>query len=135
MNKIIYTPYHYLFYLIYKFVKFTTKSEQQHLVLDATLNALLFSFTGYSITFYIIVGLASLFPADKMLFGMVFITPLILLYIMNRYLFLKKEKYRKIEAHYDQNNKLKKGQFIVIAITYMLFSICTPILAGIHYSS
>jgi hypothetical protein len=75
------------------------------------------------------------FPINKILFLLLFSIFPIILYFINKSLFLYNSNYKKIEEYYDKTNRLKKIHFILITITYMTFSIILMILAGITYAA
>lgn len=128
-------PYYYLFYLIYKFVKLTTKKELQDQVPKAALASLFFGLINYYAAVIIIINPFQYIHYSVQLLIIIFILPLIILYFLNRYFFLKNGKYEEIEQYYDRTNKLKKIHFILITALYMALSIGAMVGAGIFYSS
>lgn len=128
-------PYYYLFYIIYKCVKLTTKENLQHLVPESSTNVLLFGITNYFGVTLTLTKVIQFFPINKILFLLLFSTFPIILYFINKSLFLYNSNYKKIEEYYDKTNRLKKIHFILITIAYMAFSIILMILAGIKYAA
>lgn len=128
-------PYCYLFYIIYKCVKLTTKSDLQDLVPESTNNAFVFGATNYYLTFIIVINPFQYVNYNFNLFAVVFIIPIAILYFLNKKLLISNEKYKQIEVHFDKTNKLKKIHFILITGLYMFGSIAAMIWAGINYSN
>ena len=128
-------PFYYLFYIIYKFVKLTTKEELQDQVPSSALASLFFGFTDYLLASIILINPFKYIPYNLPVFGTIFIGVNALFYFANRKLIVKDKKYIEIENYYDKNNKLKKSHFILITTLYMLGSIVTMILAGITYAA
>ena len=128
-------PYYYLFYIIYKFVKLTTKEELQDQAPSSALASLFFGFTNYLLASIILINPFKYIPYNIFAFGIIFIGVNALFYFANRKLIVKDKKYIEIENYYDKNNKLKKSHFILITTLYMLGSIVTMILAGVTYAA
>jgi purine-cytosine permease-like protein len=127
--------YNYLFYILYKCVKLTTKQDLQPLVAQSTTNVLLFGITNYYLAILIFVNPFQYISYNILLLIIIFVTPLISLYFFNKRFFLRNEKYKEIESLYDNQNKLKKVQFILITALYMSGSIGMMIWAGINYAN
>ncbi len=128
-------PYYYLFYIIFKFVKLTTKEELQDQVPSSALASLFFGFTNYLLAIIILINPYKYIPYSLPVFGTIFIGVNVLFYFANRKLLVKDKKYIEIERYYDKKNKLKKIHFILITAFYMLGSIGTMIFAGINYAT
>ena len=131
----ILNPYYWLFYILYKFIKLTTKQELQHIVPESSTNVLLIGLTNYLATFFIFTRIFQYFPKNIYSSIIVFSIIPVSLYFINKHLFIKNEKYKEIENYYDKNNKLKKGHFILIAILYLGLSTGMMIWAGINYTN
>lgn len=127
--------YYYLFYIIYKFVKLTTKQELQDQVPSSAHAGYFIGLNSNLLTIFIFTRILRLLPKDYISFAVVYVIISVSLYYFNKYLFLKNEKYKEIESYYDKSNKFKKTHFILIAVFYMIFSIGTMILAGIYYKA
>lgn len=127
--------YNFLFYILYKFVKLTTKVELQDQVPSSAHAGLFVCLTNNYATFLIFTGLIQYFPKNIYLSIIIFSIVPIFVHFFNKKLFIANENYKKIEEYYDKNNKLKKVHFILIAVLYIILSIGTMILAGINYAN
>ena len=130
-----YTPFHYSFYLVYKFIELTTSKNKQHLVAESTLNLLLICLTN-NIAAIILFSRVVIFFPENIYFSITLFSIIpISLYFLCRKLFLKGRKYDNIVKFYNERNVLKKYHFVIITVLYMVLSLATMIWAGINYSS
>ena len=127
-------PYHYLFYIIYKFVKLTTKQELQNQVASSAHHTLFFGFTNFFLALVILTNPFRFITYRLSIFAFLLIGINILFFYSSRNSFIKNEKYKDIEKKYDQTNKLKKKHFIPISVLYMIGSIAALIYSGINYT-
>jgi purine-cytosine permease-like protein len=125
----IYNPYYWSFYIVYKFIKLTTKKELQDIVPESSTNVFFMGLFNYIFFVYSFSNILSYFPNDYYLFFIVSCIIPICLFFLNRYLFLKDENYKKIEEYFDKKNNLKKNHFILIFIVYILGSIAAMLFA------
>ena len=129
-----YTPYHYLFYIIYKFIKLTTKKEDQHLVAESTLNLMIICLTNNIAAMYIYSGIIKYLPDNIYLSVLIFSVAPISLYVISRLLFIRDNSFIDVANYYDKTNDLTKRHFILIGVLYAVVSLGTMILAGIYYT-
>lgn len=126
-------PYTYLFYIIYKFIKFTTKEElQDHIPKSATALYLICLTNNYAV---IIIGtkIINYFPSNLILTILAFAIVPAILYFVNKSLFIDNQNYLEVESKYDKKNSLTKTHFIVITILYIIASIGFMIWSGVNY--
>jgi hypothetical protein len=128
-------PYTYLFYLIYKFIKLTTKEELQEHVPKSASSLYLICLTNNYAAIVIATGAVNYFPLNLIFGILVFSIVPIIVYYINKSLFIDNENYLNIEATYDKKNSLKKGHFIIITVSYILGSIGFLIWSGIMYQN
>jgi hypothetical protein len=127
-------PYNYLFYLIYKFIKLTTKEELQPHVPESASSLYLICLTNNYAALVISTNTAKYFPSNLIFGILVFAIVPIIIYFLNKSLFIDNENYLDIEVNYDKKNSLRKVHFIIITVTYILVSIGFLIWSGINYS-
>lgn len=126
-------PYNYLFYIIYKFIKLTTKEELQDQVPMSAVSLYLVCLTNNYAALVIGTKVIKYFPSNIVLSIMVFAIVPIILYYVNKSLFIANENYLDIEAKYDARSSLKKIHFIIITVVYIVISIGFLILSGVNY--
>jgi hypothetical protein len=126
--------YKYIFYILYKFIKLTTKKEFQNEVPNATCTLYLICLTQNYATVLIFTKAIQFFPANVLATITLFSIVPITIYFINQNLFIKDDKYVVIENYYDEKNRLGKKSFIGISVAYCLLSIGLMILAGINYT-
>lgn len=129
------TPFHFLYYFLYKFIKLTTPNNKQSLVADSALNLLLICITNNGAAIIMETRLVKFFPENIYLsVGLFAIFP-IGLYFLSRKLFIQQGRYDDIARYYDQKNDLKKYHFIIFSVFYIVFSLTTMIWSGINYEN
>lgn len=127
-------PYTYLFYILYKFIKLTTKDELQEQVPKSATSLYLVCLTNNYAALIIGTKMIKYFPSNLVLTILVFAIVPIIIYFINKSLFFDNENYLKIEAKYDRKNSLKKVHFVTIATLYIVASIGLMVWAGINYN-
>lgn len=127
-------PYYYLFYIIYKFIKLTTKEELQDHVPPSAHALFFICLTNNYIAIIISTHAIKFLSSNLILFGIVFSIVPITLYFVNKHLFISDEKYLAIERKYDELNRLTKTHFILLTVLYIVVSIGFMIWAGINYN-
>jgi hypothetical protein len=126
-------PYYFLYYILYKCVKLTTRQDLQHLAAESATNILVFGIINYTGSFLIFTKLIKYFPDNLLLTIVIVLTYTLLVYLLNKRFFLHTTQYRMIESFYDEKTKLKKAHFIIFTFIYMALSISLMVLAGINY--
>ena len=127
-------PYTYLFYILYKFIKLTTKDELQEQVPKSATSLYLVCLTNNYAALIIGTKVIKYFPSNLVLTILVFAIVPIIIYFINKSLFIDNENYLKVEAKYDRKNSLKKAHFVTIATLYIVASIGLMVWAGINYN-
>jgi hypothetical protein len=128
-------PYTYLFYIIYKFIKLTTKEELQEHVPKSATSLYLICLTNNYAAIVIATKAVKYFPLNLIFEILVFAIVPIILYFLNKSFFIDNENYLDIEATYDKKNSLKKGHFIIITVSYIVTSIGFLIWSGVTYKT
>jgi hypothetical protein len=131
----IFNPYYWLFYIVYKSTKLTTKKELQHIVPSSSVNVFMIGLINYYISFVIYSKILNFFPENIYQFLIILSILPLGLFFLNKFLFFKDEKYKKIEIFFDKNNNLTKVHFIVILFFYLFGSVGALVWAGINYKS
>ena len=127
-------PYQILYYILYKFIKTTTKDSQQDQVKNST-DALFFICLTQNFTMLLILtNLIRLFPSNKFLFGLIFSIVPITMYFFNKWYFTEDDKYLQIENKFDQKLNISKVTFILLSMFYILLTIGGMITAGINFN-
>jgi hypothetical protein len=127
-------PYTYLFYIIYKFIKLTTKEELQEHVSKSASSLYLICLTNNYAAIVITTKSVKYFPSNLIFGILVFAIVPIILYFLNNSLFIDNENYLDIEDTYDKKNSMKKGHFIIITVSYIVLSIGFLIWSGVNYN-
>jgi EamA domain-containing membrane protein RarD len=127
-------PYNYLFYIIYKFVKFTTDEKLQKQVPSSALAGLFIGLTNNYAALIIQIDAIHIFTKNIFLSIIIFSVVPIVIYRFNKRLFIANENFKKIENHYDVSNKLKKIHFILITALYLFGSLILMIWVGIYHT-
>lgn len=127
-------PYNYLFYIIYKFVKLTTKEELQQDVPKSASSLYLICLTNNYAAIVISTKAVKYFPSNLFFGILVFAIAPIIIYFLNKSLFIENENYLDIEVNYDKKNSLKKPHFIIITVIYIIVSIGFLICSGVNYN-
>lgn len=127
--------YHYLYYLIYKFLDFNASEETRVHVPSISRVLFLIGIANYYLALILTIKLFQYISYNLFLFIVIFILPIVTLYFLNENYFLSEIKYNKISNCFDKKNKLKKMHFTIISILYLFGSIVMLILAGINYTN
>lgn len=125
-------PFYYLFYIIYKFVKLTTKKELQDQVPSAALAGIFIGLTNNYVALILYTKITHHFESDIFSSVVIFSLFPILIYFLCRRLLIRDEKYISIEVHFDEKNKLSKIHFIFISTLYLVGSIGLMIWSGVN---
>lgn len=128
-------PYTYLFYIIYKFIKLTTKEKLQEHVTKSASSLYLICLTNNYAAVVISTKGVKYFPSNLFFGILVFATVPTIIHFVNKSLFIDNENYLDIEAKYDKKNTLKKAHFIIITFIYIVASIGILIWSGVNYNS
>lgn len=128
-------PFYYLFYIIYKFVKLTTKKELQYKVPSAALAGVFIGVTSNYVALVLYSKITHHFESNIFTSIVVFSLFPIFIYFLCRRLLISDEIYLSIETHFDKKNKLSKIHFIFISILYLVGSIGLMIWSGVSYTN
>jgi hypothetical protein len=123
-----------MFYIIYKFIKLTTKEELQEHVPESASSLYLICLTNNYAAIIIATKAVKYFPSNLIFGILVFAIVPIFLYFLNKSLFIVNENYLDIEVTYDNKNSLKKAHFIIITVSYIVISIGLLIWSGVNYN-
>jgi len=125
--------YTYLFYIIYKFIKLTTKAELKDDVPMSAFSLYFVCLTNNYASLLITTKIIKYFPLNLVLTILAFSIVPIIIYLVNESLFIANENYLNLEKMYDKKNTLKKIHFIIITVIYITASICFLIWSGVNY--
>jgi hypothetical protein len=73
------------------------------------------------------------FPSNLVFGILVFAVVPIIIYLLNKSLFIDNDNYLDIEVNYDKRNSLKRVHFIIITVVYIVLSIGFLIWTGVNY--
>ncbi|MEY4011725.1 MAG: hypothetical protein RIT22_849 [Bacteroidota bacterium] len=127
-------PYTFLFYILYKFIKLTTKEEHQEQVPRSASSLYLICLTNNFAAIIIFTKAVKYFSLNLIFQILEFAIVPIIIYFLNKLLFIDNESYLDIEARYDNKNLLKKEHFIIIAVFYIVISVGFLIWSGVNYN-
>lgn len=127
-----FNPYYIAFWVLYKFIKLTTPDKIKDVIPESTHNLYLFCLTNNILTLFLIVNPTRNIKISYFLLLLLFGILMFLVSQFNKYLFLKSDKYLRIESDFDAKYKLSKGTLILLAILYMTSSIAFMVICGIY---
>lgn len=131
--KIFLTTYSFVFYICFKYIKLTSpKNIKETDIPRMGFNYLLFCQTNNIITMFLVLNPYRNLRMNyySVLLGLVII--IVLLALINKYLFLKEKKYQYIESEFDNRYGLSKKAIILIALFYSIISLALMIISGIY---
>jgi hypothetical protein len=133
ITKLYMNPYTFLFYIIYKFIKLTTKEDLQEHVPKSAFSLYLICLTNNYAILVITTKMVKYFPSNLVFGILVFAVVPIIIYLLNKSLFIDNDNYLDIEVNYDKRNSLKRVHFIIITVVYIVLSIGFLIWTGVNY--
>lgn len=127
--------YYWLYYIVYKFVKLTSKQQLLNVVPTTSADVFLIGLINYYISFMLYLRVLELFPNNVYLFLAILSIFPIFLFFLNKLLFLKNENYKKIENYFDKKNNFKRIHFILMSLTYLFASLVILVWVGTNYKN